>query len=237
MLKNVSIKINLFLSVLLFAGILAAPLFMTTEPVYAAKVTCDSTDGEAKEICEASIKDSACGDSDDAKGKACRKGFREGFRDPEKKVAEICDGLSGDEEDSCKDGVTKGRKAADAKDGLGGSFTYNTSKGQYQCGNLKDADSNFKTKFNFGCVGEKGPANLNPILDLVFAFVRFLSVGVGIVIILALIMSGIQYSGSEGNPEASAKAKKRAQNALIGLVIYMFAWSILQFIIPGGVFK
>lgn len=237
MLKNFSVKINLLLSVLMFAGIFVAPLFIANEPAYAAKVTCDSTESEAKAICEASIKDSACGDSDDAKGKACRKGFREGFRDPEKKWAEICDGYDGDEKDSCKDGVTKGRKAADAVNGLGGSFTYNTSKGQYQCGNLSDADSNFKTKFNFGCVGAKGPAGLNPILDLMFAFVRFLSVGVGIVIILALIMSGIQYSASEGNPEASAKAKKRAQNALIGLFIYMFAWSILQFIIPGGVFK
>ncbi|MBI5357895.1 hypothetical protein HZB74_03555 [Candidatus Saccharibacteria bacterium] len=208
---------------------------LSPSSVYAAD--CNGLSGESKEICEASIKDSNCSDKDDAKAKACRKGFREGYRDPEKKVDEICDGLSGSEKSSCEDGVKKGRKAAEAKDGLGGSFTYNTSKGQYQCGNLSDDGSNFKTKFNFGCLGSKGPSGLNPILDLVFAFVRFLSTGVGIIIILALIMAGIQYSGSEGNPEASAKAKKRAQNALIGLIIYMFAWAILQFIVPGGVFK
>lgn len=237
MLKNVSVKINLLLSAVLLAGILAVPIFISNEPATAAKVTCDSTEADAKELCEASIKDTACGDSDSAKAKACRKGFREGFRDPEKRVAEICDGYEGDEKESCKDGVTKGRKAADVKDGLGGSFTYNTSKGQYQCGNLKDADSNYKTKFNFGCLGDKGPSGLNPILDLVFALVRFLSVGVGIVLVLALMAAGIQYSSAEGNPESSAKAKKRVQNALIGLLVYMFTWAILQFIIPGGVFK
>lgn len=223
-------------SAMAIALAISASVFISS-PAYAAKVTCDSTNAEAKEICEASIKASACGDSDSAKAKACRKGFRDGFREPEKKVAEICDGLSGDEEEACKDGVTKGRKAADAQDGLGGSFSYNTSKGQYQCGNLPNPEDNFKTKFNFGCLGDKATQPINPIQDLVFAFVRFLSTGVGIVIIIALIMAGIQYSASEGNPEASAKAKKRAQNALIGLLVYMFAWAILQFIIPGGVFK
>lgn len=229
-------------AILLTASAITIALAISTSvfissPAYAAKVTCDSTNGEAKEICEASIKSSACGDSDSAKAKACRKGFRDGFRDSEAKAADVCGSYSGEEEESCKDGLTKGKKAADAQDGLGGSFTYNTSKGQYQCGNLPDKDQNFKTKFNFGCLGEKATQPINPIQDLVFAFVRFLSTGVGIVIIIALIMAGIQYSASEGNPEASAKAKKRAQNALIGLLVYMFAWAILQFIIPGGVFK
>lgn len=122
-------------------------------------------------------------------------------------------------------------------DGIPGRTVTLGGVGEHQCGNLSKPEDNFKTKFDFGCIGADGPSGMNPIEDLIYAFIRFLSVGVGIVIIIALIMAGIQYSASEGNPEASAKAKKRAQNALIGLLVYMFAWAILQFIIPGGVFK
>jgi hypothetical protein len=60
---------------------------------------------------------------------------------------------------------------------------------------------------------------------------------VGIVVTLAVIAAGIQYSMAEGNPESSHKAKVRAREALIGLMIYIFAFSLLQFLIPGGMFK
>lgn len=110
-------------------------------------------------------------------------------------------------------------------------------KGNYQCGNLDDQSRNVKTKFNFGCLGKNGPANLGPIQDLVFALIRFASVGIGIVITVSLILAGLQYSMAEGNPENSQSAKQRAQYAVIGLAIYIFAFSILQYLIPGGLFK
>lgn len=106
----------------------------------------------------------------------------------------------------------------------------------YQCGNLPNQDANVKTNINFGCLGDKGPSGLGPIQDLVFALIRFLSVGVGVVITISLIAAGIQYSMAEGNPESSQKAKQRVQNTVIGLAIYIFAFSILQYLIPGGLF-
>jgi hypothetical protein len=108
--------------------------------------------------------------------------------------------------------------------------------GTHQCGNLPDEGDNYKTKFDFGCLGTSGPDGLGPIQDLLFAFIRFASVGVGIVVTLAVIAAGIQYSMAEGNPESSHKAKVRAREALIGLMIYIFAFSLLQFLIPGGMF-
>lgn len=111
------------------------------------------------------------------------------------------------------------------------------AKGTHQCGNLANDKDNFKTKINFGCLGKKGPAGLGPIQDLLFALIRFLSMGVGIAITLALIASGVQYTMAEGNADATQKAKKRMQTAIIGLAIFIFAWSALQFLIPGGLFR
>lgn len=113
----------------------------------------------------------------------------------------------------------------------------NPYAGTNQCGNLEDNDENYKTKFNFGCLGSEGPKGLNPIEDLLYAFFRFLSVGVGIVVVIAIIIAGIQYSTSEGNAEATQNAKGRIRSAIIGLVLYMFAFSIFQFLVPGGLFK
>lgn len=107
----------------------------------------------------------------------------------------------------------------------------------YQCGNLPDDNDNVKTKFNFGCLGKKAPDGMGPIQDMLFALIRFASIGVGLAVTIALIMAGIQYSTAEGNPESSQKAKLRAQHALIGLGVYIFAFSALQYLIPGGIFN
>ena len=121
--------------------------------------------------------------------------------------------------------------------------------GDYICGTYSgdNAGRNVHTKFDFGCLGtayEKNPGsfpggskNLSPILDFTYAIIRFLSIGVGIAITMALIASGIQYSASEGSAEVSTKAKKRVESAITGLLIYIFSYALLQFLIPGGVFK
>ncbi|MEX2014564.1 MAG: hypothetical protein WD885_01355, partial [Candidatus Saccharimonadales bacterium] len=115
--------------------------------------------------------------------------------------------------------------------------------GEHTCGTYKDQERNVKTRFDFGCLGTdfakngQGKAGISPILDITFAFVRFMSVGVGIVLAASMIMSGIQYSMSEGNAEVTQKAKARIRSASMGFVIYLFAYSILQFLVPGGAFN
>lgn len=141
-------------------------------------------------------------------------------------------------------GVGGGAAVGGNRPGVGPAIplTSNDRSGENWCGNMREddgsynEDANFQTKFNFGCLGERAPKGLGPIQDLVFALVRFASIGIGIVITIALIASGIQYSMAQGNPEASQKAKTRAREALIGFAVYIFAFSILQFLIPGGLF-
>lgn len=105
-----------------------------------------------------------------------------------------------------------------------------------QCGT---GDSAVKTRLDFGCVGAEYEAEdkkIGPIEDLAYAIIRFLSVGVGLVMVASIIYAGIQYSSSEGSPEATVAAKKRIQNAIIGLVFYLFIFAFVQYLVPGGLF-
>ncbi|MBI2326982.1 hypothetical protein HYU92_01575 [Candidatus Curtissbacteria bacterium] len=52
----------------------------------------------------------------------------------------------------------------------------------------------------------------------------------GFLTIIFIIISGIQFITSSGNPEAAATARNRLTFALIGFVIILLAFSILQII-------
>ena len=97
------------------------------------------------------------------------------------------------------------------------------------CGSGDDA---YEASIDLGCSGHG-----NPITDLVFAIVRFLTTGVGLVVVGSLIYAGIQYTGSRGDPQATAAAQNRIRNNVIALLMFMFAYAILNYIIPGQVLK
>lgn len=103
-----------------------------------------------------------------------------------------------------------------------------------KCGSGENA---YKTKINFGCLGDSGPSGMGPIEDMLYAIVRFISFGVGLVVVGSIIVAGIQYSTSEGNPETTQAAKNRVRDAVIGLIIYLFAFALVQYLVPGGLFK
>jgi len=77
----------------------------------------------------------------------------------------------------------------------------------------------------------------NPVSDGVFSIIRFLSAGVGIVIVASTIVAGIQYTLSHDNPNEVNSAKTRIRSNLIALLIFIFAYAILNYIIPGGFFR
>lgn len=137
--------------------------------------------------------------------------------------------------DECEDGPNQDRCRQNAINRY--KIEQAGQSGKYQCGNLANEADNVKTKFNFGCLGKRGPSGLGPIQDLVFALIRFASVGVGIAVVISIILAGLQYSTAEGNPETTQKAKTRITYSMIALLVYVFTFSILQFLIPGGLFK
>lgn len=87
------------------------------------------------------------------------------------------------------------------------------------------------TAIDIGCRGQG-----NPILDMMFAVIRLLSNGVGLVIIGSIIYGGIQYTTSAGDPQKSAMATGRIRQTLIALGIYIFSYPLLNYLIPRGFF-
>lgn len=98
----------------------------------------------------------------------------------------------------------------------------------YCCGK----DPQVQVSINLGCKGEG-----NPILDLIFAIIRFLSIGVGLVITASMVWAGIQYTASRGDPNATSEAIKRLQSNVVALLIFIFAYAILNYVVPGAVLK
>lgn len=88
-----------------------------------------------------------------------------------------------------------------------------------------------KTSIDLGCQNQG-----NPILDLTFGIIRFLSAGVGVVVVASVIIAGIQFATARSDPQQAAAAIGRVRSSLIALLIFIFAYAILSFVIPGKFF-
>lgn len=155
----------------------------------------------------------------------------------EKSVKETCESKKGKDKEKCQKARAdkyKDKKASASNQDVD-IFGAGDSTVADRCGNPASGNS-VETKFDFGCLGTAAPPGTNAIQDLAFAIVRFLSYGVGIVIVISIIWAGIEYSTSEGSAEQTQSAKNRIRDAIVGLVIYIFAFSIIQYLVPGGLF-
>jgi hypothetical protein len=97
-----------------------------------------------------------------------------------------------------------------------------------QCGN----SPGIGVSIDIGCRGQG-----NPIADMTFAIIRVLSAGVGLVVVGSIVVGGIQYSASRGDPQATAMAINRIRSSLFALLIYIFGFAILNYIIPGAILQ
>lgn len=84
------------------------------------------------------------------------------------------------------------------------------------------------------CTEGTDPANCG-ITRYLKIFVNVLSGLVGVVVVGVLVLGGIQYAASAGDPNAAAAARKRINNALLALVAFAFMYGFLQWLVPGGV--
>jgi hypothetical protein len=76
----------------------------------------------------------------------------------------------------------------------------------------------------------------NPLVTSFSHLIDFLSVGVGVIIVIMLIVTGIQFLTARDNPQTVAVAKKRVLNIVISLVSFLLLYSFMQWLIPGGLF-
>lgn len=87
------------------------------------------------------------------------------------------------------------------------------------------------------CTSKSGDPDLSKC-DLFTKFinpaVNFAAGLVGVAVAIGIIVGGIQYSSSAGDPQKAAAAKGHIQNALIALVIFFVLYALLSWLIPGG---
>lgn len=74
------------------------------------------------------------------------------------------------------------------------------------------------------------------IYDRITQAINFLSAMVGVAVVISVVLGGIQYTTSGGDPQKVSAAKKRLTNAFVALFIFFFIYAFLQYLIPGGVF-
>jgi len=81
-----------------------------------------------------------------------------------------------------------------------------------------------------------GGVNCNQFVnDYINPAIKALTALVGIVAVLGIIISGIQYSASADDPGTVTKAKERIFEIIIGLVGYAFLVAFLNYLVPGGI--
>ena len=78
----------------------------------------------------------------------------------------------------------------------------------------------------------KNPMNLEPgdVGTIINKVIDWLLGGAGAVAVVFIIVGGIQYISSIGNPESAQKAKTTLTYAVIGLILILAAYLIIKFI-------
>lgn len=91
-----------------------------------------------------------------------------------------------------------------------------------------------KTAFTF----TTSCGNTNVTIKCMFVeIIKFLSITVGIAVVGGIAFGGITYAMSQGNPAGAQKGIAIITNAIIGLLLYLLMFALLQFLVPGGVFS
>lgn len=116
---------------------------------------------------------------------------------------------------SCPSGTT-------ATQGGTGNFNPNTST--KECGG---AQTNI-----ISCQGSDGVSTITDILKQILII---LTTGVGIVAVGGILYGAILYASAQDNAGQTKKGIEVITNTVIGLLLYLFMFAILNLLIPGGV--
>lgn len=78
---------------------------------------------------------------------------------------------------------------------------------------------------------EGGSGPINHVLRLV---IDILTIGVGILAVVGIAWTGIQYLSAGSNEEKTKKAKRRIYEVVLGVACYAVLWGFSQWLLPNG---
>ena len=76
--------------------------------------------------------------------------------------------------------------------------------------------------------------------EIVKAFVEifnFASIGVGILVVAGIIFGGLRYATANGNSSQASQGMTYIVNSIIGLLVFIFMFAIVNWLVPGGLFS
>lgn len=76
----------------------------------------------------------------------------------------------------------------------------------------------------------------NPIFFYLRYFLMFLAGGVGLAVVGGIVAGSYLYITARANASQVQQGQTMIINSVIGLLLFIFMYAILQFIIPGGIF-
>lgn len=74
------------------------------------------------------------------------------------------------------------------------------------------------------------------VWSLLLIVINFLTAGISVVAIGGIAYAAVLYASAGGSVEQVKKAVKIIMNIIAGAVMYALAWSLLNWLIPGGAF-
>lgn len=203
---------NFFSKKLLFALLFFVSIFSFTPTA----VLADAAGDKASQYC-----------SGKAEAAACEYGFKAGY---EEKKGGVCwakydNERKNDKYKACADGKKEGTKQKNAP-------TEDKFAGKEKCGNVG-------TFFDFGCgaVDPKGGGSNNPIFRILLTVIAWLTAGVMVAVIGGIVYGGFLYLTAQDNASQTQKGIIVIVDSVIGLILFGLMWTILNFIIPGGIYN
>ncbi|MDB5163224.1 MAG: hypothetical protein JWN28_832 [Candidatus Saccharibacteria bacterium] len=73
--------------------------------------------------------------------------------------------------------------------------------------------------------------------SILLMVINILTAGVGVLALAGLVYGSILYTSAGGSQEQTKKAMTVFSNVVIGVIAFAGMWALLNFLIPGGVFK
>lgn len=133
---------------------------------------------------------------------------------------------------------TKAQKKSKKCQGLAKAAGISSSKPS-PAGTAISKCGNVDTAFDYGCKGAVSgtSSESNPIFVILFFLLNIAAAGVGIAAVGGVVYGGILYSSAGDNAEQTKKGISVVVNAVLGVVLFAFMYTLLNFLVPGGLFK
>lgn len=84
--------------------------------------------------------------------------------------------------------------------------------------------------------GEGGIENTG-VWGILLLIINILTVGVGVAAVGGIVYGSILYTSAGGNSEQTKKAMGIITNVVIGVIAYAGMYALMNFLIPGGIFR